>query len=359
MSNIAARLTEIQNLVVRNKRLLPRGGGTKTALSAPAREEMSLDMRHISGMVEYDPAEFTFTAYAGTQLAEIERLLSQHDQYLPFDPPLVERGSTLGGTVASGLSGSGRYRFGGIRDFILGVRFIDGRGELVRGGGKVVKNVAGYDLPKLMVGSLGGLGVLVELSFKVFPRPKAFATVQRKFEKLGDALSVMKLAADSNLQLEAIDLDINLPGFTLWVRMGGIPELLLSRMDRLQEAIGSGLVLLGEDEQAIWRGKREFTWLPDGYSLVKVPLTPGCIVALELSLGSKQILRRYIAGGQLAWLALDDPPRTLDSILSGQDLSGLVLIGPPGLPNIGKSHKNSFQSKVKDVLDPGHRFLEV
>ena len=104
-------------------------------------------------------------------------MLAEHGQYLPFDPPLAAAGATLGGTVAAGLSGPGRYRYGGVRDFVLGVRFVDGMGNLVRGGGKVVKNAAGFDFPKLMVGSLGRLGVLAELSFKVFPQPPAFATL--------------------------------------------------------------------------------------------------------------------------------------------------------------------------------------
>ncbi len=177
------RIERIQKMLEQNVRLLPRGGGTKSALSTPARDEKTLDMTGFSGMIEYIPEEFTFTAFAGTPLSDVVQILYENGQYLPFDPPLVERGATLGGTVASGLSGSGRYRFGGVRDFILGVRFIDGRGELISAGGKVVKNVAGYDFPKLMVGSLGGLGLLVELSFKVFPRPQAYATWHRSFEQ--------------------------------------------------------------------------------------------------------------------------------------------------------------------------------
>ena len=128
-----------------------------------------LDLSRLSGVLEYEPGEFTFTALAGTPLASVDSLLAEHGQYLPFDPPLAERGATLGGTVAAGLSGPGRYRYGGVRDFILGVRFVDGAGALVRGGGKVVKNAAGFDLPKLMVGSLGQLGVLVELTLQSLP----------------------------------------------------------------------------------------------------------------------------------------------------------------------------------------------
>src|SRR5436190_11409249 len=117
-------------------------------------------MRHLSGMMEYDPAEFTFTALAGTPLAVVQKELAGNGQYLPFDPPLAAQGATLGGTVAAGLSGPGRLRYGGVRDFIVGVQWVDGSGTVIRGGGKVVKNAAGFDFPKLFTGSLGRLGIL-------------------------------------------------------------------------------------------------------------------------------------------------------------------------------------------------------
>ncbi|NJN81466.1 MAG: FAD-binding protein, partial [Caldilineaceae bacterium] len=152
--------------------LHPVGGGSKPALSTP-RDRAALEMRSLTGILEYDPGEYTITALAGTGLSEVQATLAANGQYLPFDPPLADRGATLGGTVAAGLSGPGRVRYGGVRDFLIGVRFVDGRGRLVRGGGKVVKNAAGFDLPKLFVGSLGTLGLLVETTFKVFPQPRA------------------------------------------------------------------------------------------------------------------------------------------------------------------------------------------
>src|SRR5207249_11250784 len=132
----------------------------------------------LRGISEYDPSECTFAALAGTPVREIAAALAERGQYLPFDPVLSEAGATLGGTVAAGLSGPGRFRFGGLRDFILGVRFVDGAGRLLRMGGKVVKNAAGFDLPKFFVGSLGRFGVLAEMTFKVFPRPASALTLR-------------------------------------------------------------------------------------------------------------------------------------------------------------------------------------
>ncbi|MFN9911536.1 MAG: FAD-binding protein, partial [Pirellulaceae bacterium] len=101
------------------------------------------------GILEYDPSEFTITARAGTPLSELVDALAEQGQYFPFDPPLVAQGATLGGLVSSGISGSSRLRFGGIRDFVLGVRWVDGTGAIAVAGGKVVKNAAGFDIPKL------------------------------------------------------------------------------------------------------------------------------------------------------------------------------------------------------------------
>jgi len=153
-------IDEVQKAVAGSTRVVARGSGTKRGLGALEGDATVLDLSRLSGVLEYEPGEFTFTALAGTPVAVVNRLLAEHGEYLPFDPLLAEGGATLGGTVAAGLSGSGRYRFGGVRDFILGVRFVDGTGALVRGGGKVVKNAAGFDLPKLMVGSLGQYGAL-------------------------------------------------------------------------------------------------------------------------------------------------------------------------------------------------------
>src|SRR5215471_16984177 len=170
-------------------RLLSFGAGTKSRLSAVNATRISVSQ--LRGIVEYEPSEFTFTAMAGTPLRELVRTLAERGQYLPFEPWLVEAGSTLGGTVAAGVSGPGRLRFGGLKDFILGVQFVDGLGRALRMGGKVVKNAAGFDLPKFFVGSLGRFGVLAEITFKVFPRPAASLTLKLPVESFKSAAQIM------------------------------------------------------------------------------------------------------------------------------------------------------------------------
>src|SRR6478735_10711681 len=168
---------QIADAVRAHSRVLAVGAQTKPRLSAVAGDVTILSTRRATGITEYDPAEFTFTALAGTPMREIVAALGAQGQYLPFDPVLIEAGATLGGTIAAGLNGPGRLRYGAIRDFILAVQFVDGSGQLLRGGAKVVKNAAGFDFPKFLVGSLGRFGVIVEATFKVFPRPVSWLTI--------------------------------------------------------------------------------------------------------------------------------------------------------------------------------------
>ncbi len=354
-----ASVEEVQAAVRAQTRLLPRGGGTKPALSTPAGDVVSIDVSGISGIVEYEPGEFTFTARAGTRVIDVMGLLDQHGQYLPFDPLLAERGATLGGTVGSGASGPGRYRYGGVRDFLLGVRFVNSEGEIVRGGGKVVKNAAGFDIPKLMVGSLGQLGLLVELSFKVFPRPEAYASLRLEYTALDDALQALHRLYGSQLDIDALDLEAAQSGATLWVRLGGLASAMPARLDRLRALLGGGEVVKGPDEASLWRSVRELEWVAAGWSLIKVPLTPRRIPQLEQSLAGGLAIRRYSGGGQVAWIASPEPPQSFDALLSSQGLSGLVLLGPPGQPRLGVRVGDTFARRVKQALDPARRFAEA
>src|SRR5512137_2087424 len=197
--------TELAEAVRSQQKLLAVGARTKPRLSQVP-EVALLSTRGLRGIIEYEPNEFTFTALAGTPVRDIGQALAEKEQYLPFDPMWLEAGATLGGTVASGVSGPGRFRFGGVRDFILGVRFVDGLGRLLRMGGKVVKNCAGFDLPKFMVGSLGRYGILAEVTFKVFPAPPARLTLKLPAADSEAASNMLVAAANSRWECEALDL---------------------------------------------------------------------------------------------------------------------------------------------------------
>jgi glycolate oxidase FAD binding subunit len=339
--------------------LVPRGAGTKPALSTPPEGAASLDLSGLRGVLEYEPGEFVFTALAGTPLKEVEALLAEHGQYLPFDPLLTERGATLGGTVAAGLSGPGRYRYGGVRDFIIGVRFVDGAGEVVRGGGKVVKNAAGFDLPKLFVGSLGQLGALVEVAFKVFPRPEATLTVRHALPTLDAALAALQRLYLAPLDIEALDLVVDGEGPALWVRLGGLEHVLRARAERVRGLIGGGDVVEGGGEAIPWRAARELRWVPDGWQLFKVPLTAKRIPAFDAAVAALGGQRRYSAGGNVAWAATPAPVEAMHNSLTTQGLAGLVVIGPAGRALIGAQRGESFGARVRSALDEAGKWVRA
>lgn len=191
-------------------RLRIRGGGSKDDVGAPTPEATVLDMTGFTGIVNYDPPELVLTARAGTPLAEVEALLKEHGQMLAFAPWETARvfsngtsGSTIGGTVAAGISGSQRLTQGAARDHLLGFAAVSGRGESFVGGAKVVKNVTGYDLPKLLAGSWGRLAVLTELTLKVLPRPAASLTVVARGLTPRQAWAAMAHFLQSNAEVAA------------------------------------------------------------------------------------------------------------------------------------------------------------
>ncbi len=344
-------IKDLQIIIESNQQVRAHGGDSKSAMAIDSSDSVKLNLRSLSGILEYDPGEYTFAALAGTPVAEVQAELAKHGQYMPFDPPLASKGATLGGTVASGLSGPGRQRYGGVRDFLIGVRFVDGKGQLVRGGGKVVKNAAGFDLPKLMVGSLGQLGVLVDLNFKVFPKPQTFMTLRCAQPSLEIALATLSKLATTVFDIDALDL--LLPEPTLLIRLGGWQKTLPDRIVRLRQFVGGGEVIAEDAE--VWQEALDFSWLPAGASLVKVPTTLHKIAALDATLGATP--RRYSAGGNLAWLAWSGTISALDATLSTQGLSGLVVLGEAvSNPLIGKRTGQAFMQRIKSALDPEGKF---
>ncbi|AMY08927.1 putative FAD-linked oxidoreductase [Luteitalea pratensis] len=334
-----------------------RGGGTKPGLARTGDDCAVLDLSRLAGIVEYTAEECTFTALAGTRIDDIERALAPYGQYLPFDPPLATSGATIGGTVAAGVNGSCRYRFGGIRDFLIGVRLVDGEGRIVHSGGKVVKNAAGFLLHQAMVGSCGRLGVVAELTFKVFPAPAAHATVRTDARDLASSLSLMAAVQRERFDLEAIDLT---PPGVLTLRIGGAPEALDARATALKDAVGHhARVLTGEDDAAVWHEARELSWVPAGAGLVRVPLSLPQVQALDVALAGGNAARRYAVAGNLAWIAWPGSIDVLGAILREQGLVGQVLAGAPGSPFIGATAPNPFEQRLRSVMDPCGRLADA
>lgn len=221
-----------------------RGGGSKAFYGGAITGE-PFDVRGHAGIIDYEPRELVLTVRAGTALTEIEAALAAENQMLPFEPPHFGGGATIGGTVAAGLSGPRRATTGAVRDFVLGARIVSGKGEDLSFGGRVIKNVAGYDVSRLMTGALGTLGVLLDLSFKVLPAPADEITLSFEMDE-ATAITRFNEWAGKPLPLSA----------TAWqdgiarVRLSGAKAGVKAARDKL----GGDLVT---DGAAHWLGLRD------------------------------------------------------------------------------------------------------
>jgi glycolate dehydrogenase FAD-binding subunit len=349
---------EVCDAVRAARRVIPVGGGTKPAMWLTQDVDVEpIDMTRLTGVTEYDPSELTVTAAAGTRVREVQSLLADRGQYLPFDPPLADAGATLAGVVAAGSSGPGAFAHGGVRDFIIGVRFVDGTGRLVAGGGKVVKNAAGFDFPKVLVGSMGRLGVILSLSFKVFPKPASSVTLAFKPATLEEAVALARRLARGPVQIDALDLSSE---GTLLVRLAGQRTMLDARAERCARLAGiPARRLNAEGEAEHWRPAIELTWAPPGSDLVRVAVAPGQALALGQALAHSQVLVRFSLGMRLAWVAWphDQPLAELDRLLQAQSLRGMRITGEAGPLLLGRDRSQPFAQRVRDGIDPHHRFV--
>ena len=223
-----------------------RGGGTKDFYGETPLGVV-FETRAYSGIVDYEPTELVITAKAGTLLADVEATMAAQAQMLAFEPPHFASGATLGGTIAAGLSGPRRPYAGAVRDVVLGVRMLDGRGDDLRFGGRVMKNVAGFDVARLMCGALGTLGVLTEVSIKCLPLPRSVAT--RTFElSVDESIRRMNEWGGQPIPVSATCF----MGNRLWVRLSGAAPAVQAAAAR----IGGDAV---SDDEAFWRSVRDHT----------------------------------------------------------------------------------------------------
>jgi glycolate oxidase FAD binding subunit len=222
------------------------GGGTASAAGMPApRAGLVLGLRRLDRILEHEPGDLTVTVEAGRPFAALQSALRERGQWLSLDPPDAER-ATIGGVVASNASGPRRHLYGTARDLLIGVTVITGDGTLVRGGGKVVKNVAGYDLPKLFVGSCGTLGVIVEVTVKLRPVPDDERLVAIAFDRLKDAGAAVRAVMASDLIPNAIELldgaalralGVGGASSALIVGFDGVPEQVAWQVDELARVV--------------------------------------------------------------------------------------------------------------------------
>jgi glycolate oxidase FAD binding subunit len=331
-----------------------RGGGTKDWYGQEPRGEI-LETGGYRGIVDYEPTELVITARCGTPLAEIDAALAAHHQVLAFEPPRFDGAATVGGMVAAGLSGPGRQFSGAVRDFVLGADLMDGQGQLLHFGGQVMKNVAGYDVSRLLTGSLGTLGLILQVSLKVLPQ--AFASSTRVFEVGQEqALGLLNEWGGQPLPVSA----------SAWVN--GVLTIRLSgaqaAVDAATKKLGGSELTNGDD---FWRDLREqqhafFTGADPQQALWRLALPS---VAPPLALPGLQLIEW---GGAQRWYRGDDSAAGIRaaalaagghaSLYRGGDKS--VGVFQPLAPAVARIHhklKASFDPS--GIFNPGRMYPDL
>lgn len=304
MNLVEATLAQLRERIVAAHQaqtpLRLRGAGTKDFYGEALLGDI-LDTRAHTGIIDYEPSELVITARCGTPLSEIESALAAHGQFLAFEPPAFAGDPTLGGIVATGLAGPRRASAGGVRDFVLGASLLDAQGELLHFGGQVMKNVAGFDISRLLCGSLGVLGLIAQVSLKVLPRPRE--EISLRFA--ADAAQAFALFNRWRAQPLPISASAWQDG-TATVRLSGAPSAL-----RAARATLGGEAMDSLAAQTWWRSLRDQTLPffrdsePGRLWRLSLPAT----APLDISGG--EVLEW---GGALRWLRSDAEPSTIRGI---------------------------------------------
>ncbi len=345
------------------------GAGSKRGLGRPVQAAGTLDLSGLRGVTLYEPNELVMRARAGTPLAEITALLAEHRQHLAFEPAdygaLLGGASgqgTIGGLFATNLSGPRRLAAGAGRDHILGVSCVSGRGEVFKAGGRVVKNVTGFDLPKLLAGSFGTLAAMTEITFKVMPAPDSGRTLLVRGLSDINANRLMTRALQSPHEVSGA---AHLPGSVTAIRVEGAAPSVVHRCQALRRDLADGLPteeLQTTASAEFWREVRDVTALAGAAIVWRLLPPPASAARLVAAITVTQEVRAvYDRGGGLVWLAVTAPDAAADTVRRAIAATGGIATLVRAPADI-RAHVPVFQplpeplrklsERVKEAFDP-------
>ena len=345
------------------------GNGSKRQLGHPVQAAATLDMSTFSGVIAYEPEELILDVGAATPLADIEAMLSQRGQQLAFEPPdwsalLGSHSSgTVGGLVACNLSGPRRIKAGAARDHILGIHGVTGAGNIFKAGARVVKNVTGYDMPKLLTGSYGTLAALTSMILKVLPAPETEETVV--LSRLDDAQAVeaMSLAMQSACEVSAAAY---IPGEAVYLRLEGIAPSVSYRRDQLGKVLKRPIEVMAMTSSAAkWKSIRDGAMFAENHRhpLWRISVAPSAAPGIIRTLRETLDIRYLFdwAGG-LIWLEVPPSHEASESLVRGSFTAGhATLIRAPESTRAAidvfqpqASALAALSGRVKDAFDPRH-----
>ncbi len=336
-----------------------RGGGSKDAIGAPTPDATVVDMRGFAGVVDYDPPELVLTVRAGTPLAEVQALVAGENQMLAFDPG--ELGTTIGGVIAAGVAGPLRLTRGGVRDHLLGFEAVSGRGERFIAGGKVVKNVTGFDLPKVMAGSWGRLAALTEVTLKVMPRPHMQQTLVLRGLDPEAAVAAMARALGSPAEISAAAHLAWRGELVTALRLDGFPPSVAARRAMLCAGALAALAPIADEEgDALWDAVRHVRPLASDRPLWRLIVAPSRAPRVVAALPGADWLLDW-AGG-LLWLASDAAPAAIRVAVEANGGHATLVRGDMAMRRTTPTfHPQSaavaaLESRVRRAFDPAGVF---
>ncbi len=395
--NTKEEISEILKIANRESlSVIPWGGGTKIGIgNKPNRADIILSTNRLNRIIEHSDSDLVATTECGIKLTEFQTALKEKNQSLPIDPPHVERGATIGGIIATSDSGPRRLRYGTahgtMRELVLGVKIIRPDGEIAKAGAKVVKSVAGYDIPKLFVGSLGTLGIIIEATLRLYTIPEHSLSCLASFSSIQTAhatalsilnssltptcLELVNLSLSESLSTK-LELNLKKNAYILAIRFESVEKAVKNQAAKLKEISsnykGQALIVEGDIEEKFWYEITEFPWIKDKNNTVvcktsvlikDVPILLEKLEDLSKKTGI-EILASARAGNGVLIISLDgDTPNLLPATRSLREqvssLNGNMVIqhAPPSIKSeidvwgeIGSSLE--LMKRLKSQFDP-------